>query len=910
MKLTIADLHKRLRYLPENSATFKFNRNLYESCCKAAQSESASAIMRSIDYAAKDMTGSVPINLVLEMFDSLVETGTESEIKKATSIIVNEYVTKTRNAKETQTNIRRKLGKASGKINNRVQDNMDDAKEKINNLIGAGKRNFNNNINQVKKNIEKAKPKLSLKKNEELKENALTQMDLMITRMIHCDRILENYNRISKRFNIDKIIQENTLQNDIQDTVIKLCNLIETYEMPQNVKFNTVLETCWYGFNKSGMTFENSDFVTIATDYFLAKGNNRAMCNNILENSLVVSKKDYKGSDLSVITEEEPEEDEIDFDEGYMQEGKLSAKDRANIKSSDYGLPKKKKYPMPDESHVRAAIRLFNHVDKEDEAELARNIKKKIKEYNMDVDIGPSNRLSKYIGKEKVHEATIGEQIREYASDYSGFPIIHEDTNFDKIFNDFKASDDPHKENKLKSLINKLYTRSATDTIDGTPNVLRYIRYIFILGAFALQPVLGAVMAIADLFIKMHKDREETEKMLKCFKNESQATQKKIDSCKDPEEKKRLTEYKKTIDDAYKKIDEYYGTILSDEELDKHYEEEDNDGTLDGFNDDDDDWDLDDDDDFDDFDEAAKCVVYLDKLITIRENNLITTLNEDDCTKIISMAPNMTSTLTEVASKFPDIINPNILTSAIRNVYKEETSYSIKHNLSVCLESCQSIPQEHPYCRDIFVVTREMAARDKILEAMTDILNTCYYTPIEEAGMSFTNKIKLAGEKVKKTLQKLSDKDKTISKNIDVAANNFSKAAEKSLTNDNREAVIKGSILPSASKVVKGGILAAGTAILIDPIIAVIGVLGWLACSKKYKAKERQMVLDELEIELKMCEKYIALAEDKNDMKSLKKLYTIQRELERQRQRVKYKMKVDYGKKYYDADSTLQDIKD
>ena len=55
------------------------------------------------------------------------------------------------------------------------------------------------------------------------------------------------------------------------------------------------------------------------------------------------------------------------------------------------------------------------------------------------------------------------------------------------------------------------------------------------------------------------------------------------------------------------------------------------------------------------------------------------------------------------------------------------------------------------------------------------------------------------------------------------------------------------------------------------------------------------MVLDEIEIELKMCEKYIDIAESKNDMKSLKQLLTIQRNLQRQQQRIKYKMKVDFN---------------
>lgn len=77
-------------------------------------------------------------------------------------------------------------------------------------------------------------------------------------------------------------------------------------------------------------------------------------------------------------------------------EDTLSSADRKALKDSDFGLPDKKKYPMPDESHVRSAIRFFNHVSSEDEAELARNIKKKIKQFGMTVNVGEENRFSKY----------------------------------------------------------------------------------------------------------------------------------------------------------------------------------------------------------------------------------------------------------------------------------------------------------------------------------------------------------------------------------------------------------------------------------------------------------------------------------------------------------------------------------
>lgn len=80
-----------------------------------------------------------------------------------------------------------------------------------------------------------------------------------------------------------------------------------------------------------------------------------------------------------------------------LNERKLSAKER-----TDFGLPEQKKYPMPDREHVLAAIRMFNHVEPQYEEELARNIIRKMKEYNIPPEtVGPNNRLKKYVDREK-----------------------------------------------------------------------------------------------------------------------------------------------------------------------------------------------------------------------------------------------------------------------------------------------------------------------------------------------------------------------------------------------------------------------------------------------------------------------------------------------------------------------------
>lgn len=105
----------------------------------------------------------------------------------------------------------------------------------------------------------------------------------------------------------------------------------------------------------------------------------------------------------------------------------------------NYGLPKKKKYPLPDRKHVLSAIRFFNYVSPQDEKQLAEAILEKIKEYGMkDVGVGPDNRFLKYYKKDADHlehhgilgggERVLRKQNkREVELDMSDFKITRND---------------------------------------------------------------------------------------------------------------------------------------------------------------------------------------------------------------------------------------------------------------------------------------------------------------------------------------------------------------------------------------------------------------------------------------------------------------------------------------------------
>lgn len=80
----------------------------------------------------------------------------------------------------------------------------------------------------------------------------------------------------------------------------------------------------------------------------------------------------------------------------YLEEKHISAAERNALKDSDFGLPKVRKYPLDCKERVEHAIKFFNYCNKQDEVELAKNIIKAAKKFNMKINCGKNNRFSKY----------------------------------------------------------------------------------------------------------------------------------------------------------------------------------------------------------------------------------------------------------------------------------------------------------------------------------------------------------------------------------------------------------------------------------------------------------------------------------------------------------------------------------
>lgn len=64
---------------------------------------------------------------------------------------------------------------------------------------------------------------------------------------------------------------------------------------------------------------------------------------------------------------------------------RLDAAERKALPDSDYGLPQRREYPMPDAAHVRAAEAYFRYCPEELKPQLARAILNKAHKFGVDI---------------------------------------------------------------------------------------------------------------------------------------------------------------------------------------------------------------------------------------------------------------------------------------------------------------------------------------------------------------------------------------------------------------------------------------------------------------------------------------------------------------------------------------------
>lgn len=255
--------------------------------------------------------------------------------------------------------------------------------------------------------------------------------------------------------------------------------------------------------------------------------------------------------------------------------------------------------------------------------------------------------------------------------------------------------------------------------------------------------------------------------------------------------------------------------------------------------------------------------------------------------------------ITQLTKLDPSVIKPSgyqtvlkdTLRTARRKQYKTFEDYEkidcIKDNLNK-LKNIDDSSDEDMSLDEAIISTK---VKEACVNSLYDF--TKYPTTLKE--MNIVNTIAMASEKVKAKLSDVSADVSNLSRQFDAQMDQLKGVVNtKDLESENREAVIAGNILPKASRIIKLAITA-GVGYFINPAISVIVVLGYLGMSLDAQSKERRKVLEEIELELEMTNRYLKKAEDDGSLEKQRELLKIKKKLESQKARLMYNMAFKHG---------------
>ena len=255
--------------------------------------------------------------------------------------------------------------------------------------------------------------------------------------------------------------------------------------------------------------------------------------------------------------------------------------------------------------------------------------------------------------------------------------------------------------------------------------------------------------------------------------------------------------------------------------------------------------------------------------------------------------------ITQLTKLDPSVIKPSgyqtvlkdTLRTARRKQYKTFEDYEkidcIKDNLNK-LKNIDDSSDEDMSLDEAIISTK---VKEACVNSLYDF--TKYPTTLKE--MNIVNTIAMASEKVKAKLSDVSSDVSNLSRQFDAQLDQLKGVVNtKDLESENREAVIAGNILPKASRIIKLAITA-GVGYFINPAISVIVVLGYLGMSMDAQSKERRKVLEEIELELEMTNRYLKKAEDDGNLEKQRELLKIKKKLESQKARLMYNMAFKHG---------------
>ena len=740
--------------------------------------------------------------------------------------------------------------------------------------------------------------------------NNIVDMDIRTTLMeavkddITIDKILENHAKISKRFNVDSYVLEHMYYTDPIESSIQICEWIDTYDMPPYAKLQTAIEETAYVFQKCGMEYDKADVLQTVVEYFLLGSNLTAgNAQAVLESSKVITEEDtskvryvfkeYASDEISAVIQKCKNEELNDskFEKAmnaiYNKTPEQIVDGTPNVLT---WIRKLLVLSTLGANLLVGAVVIF--VDKIIQMDMNRKQIDRV--YN-------AIKSEKEKTKKSIEKASDSKKERlEKYQDALDTSLTNIEMYRDKLY----ASD----ELKSQDNIENEAANSEPITLDEFEN--------FKFNKIA-DTAADAANYIKDRYSKTaNGEKISMKNMLKKAPDED------IDKDGKPK-KKKPTPISDALVAGLKSISSHFTETLFDANMNLF------DAVLVTF----------------DVSESKAEKAY-DLMTSICEDTnrrfgkdgvrFYTNTAGDNCEiHLVNTNPIM---LKESEKEYADYFASSDINTITEFFYLTRliemyVGYKPDCILTDLLESDLGFDEAYLIMnlQKYSGINESDDVWDKLKEKYTNkdydpndyekinentLLNGLSYEfngndipfdiQVEACGLmrgllneAFdTSAVKVAIQGMKEKVKNLGVKEKEISRSMDVAANGLTHSIENALTNDRREAIIKGSIIPSFSKCVKTAIAAGGVAVIVDPMVAVIGLIGGLAGSRYLNNRERMLLLDEIEVELKVVEKEIQRAENEDDMQKYRRLLTYQKKLKKEDFKLRYNISRKMGKDY------------
>lgn len=356
-----------------------------------------------------------------------------------------------------------------------------------------------------------------------------------LTEVMECDRVQNNYNMISNRFNINKIIENNILYEDaVTESIYTVCSLIDTYSLDYKTKFCVASESVLLSvYNTIGTEpieeaylkdkISTQGLLETVADYFLINYGRANTEQFLTEMEDAAHKDPFIRESLDSY-----------FKRVRIAHNQMLTEDWSDSLENDT----LKKYPVEDYSTYKDRI----------------------------VQETENSIQSKYYD----------DSLMGLAADLEQFQVMRENTEKLVGLQEFNLEDLANKTQEMMTKIKMLPSQSIgalktaiqsilvpcrqEDIAKGTHNALSMIFYCAItLGWFMMGgPLAGALGAILTYTFSKVTQKKYFQTAIQEWREHKYSVQRKLKSCDDPEKRRRMEAYISQIEHDIKQMEEKY----------------------------------------------------------------------------------------------------------------------------------------------------------------------------------------------------------------------------------------------------------------------------------------------------------------------------------------------------------------